>query len=382
MLYNYKDIESVHLEVTERCNASCPQCDRNINGGEINPNLVNSELSIDDIKKIFSISFIKQLKHLSMCGNYGDPIVAKDTLAIFDFLRENNQQLFLTMNTNGSARTSDWWTALAKVLGINGCVIFSIDGLEDTNHLYRKDTNFNKIIDNVKSFINAGGNAHWEYLVFRHNEHQVNEAKKLANELGIQEFRVKKSDRFLSFFGDRVKENIIFIDKNNNKISIQTPSNPLYRHERINEKLLPSSDIQVLKLPTTKEEVYGKVNPEIIGDKKLTDVYNNVTINCKVKKERSIFISARGIVHPCCWVGGMMYPWYYMTKRTQIWKIINKIGLEKINALNSSLEEIIEGSYFNLIEESWSKKSCSEGKLRVCAKTCGETIETFSKQYM
>ena len=43
----------------------------------------------------------------------------------------------------------------------------------------------------MKSFINAGGSIPWEYLVFKHNQHQVEDAKKLAKELGFQEFYEK-----------------------------------------------------------------------------------------------------------------------------------------------------------------------------------------------
>ena len=167
-MYDYTDIRTVHLEITEKCNAACPMCARNINGGEDNPWLQNSELSLTDIITIFPDRFIQQLNHMFMCGNYGDPIVAKDTLKVFKHFRSVNPTIYLSMNTNGSARTKQWWKDLAEVIGTDGYVIFSIDGLEDTNYLYRKNTIWDKIMENAKSFIDAGGIAHWEYIVFEH----------------------------------------------------------------------------------------------------------------------------------------------------------------------------------------------------------------------
>ena len=82
-MYNYTDIREVHLEVTQRCQAACPMCDRNENGGVDNRHIDNSELSLDDCKRIFSPEFVKQLKTMYMCGNLGDPIIAHDTLEIF-----------------------------------------------------------------------------------------------------------------------------------------------------------------------------------------------------------------------------------------------------------------------------------------------------------
>ena len=76
MLYTYDQIKVVHLEMTDACNASCPMCARNINGGEDNPQLPNTELSIDDIKSIFAPRFIAQLDRMYMCGNYGISIIS------------------------------------------------------------------------------------------------------------------------------------------------------------------------------------------------------------------------------------------------------------------------------------------------------------------
>ena len=79
-MYRYEDIRTIHLEVTQNCQAACPMCDRNMNGEGINPHINLDELSLEDCKNIFSPRFIKQLNTMYMCGNLGDPIVAKDTL--------------------------------------------------------------------------------------------------------------------------------------------------------------------------------------------------------------------------------------------------------------------------------------------------------------
>ena len=85
-MYNYNDIKMVHLEVTQRCQAACPMCDRNENGGRDNRHITNAELSLDDAKAIFTPNFIKQLHTMYMCGNLGDPIIARDTLEIFEYI--------------------------------------------------------------------------------------------------------------------------------------------------------------------------------------------------------------------------------------------------------------------------------------------------------
>ena len=61
-MYKLEDIRQVHLEITQKCQAACTMCDRNMNGGDINPHLGCNgkldELTIHDIKRIFSPKFI------------------------------------------------------------------------------------------------------------------------------------------------------------------------------------------------------------------------------------------------------------------------------------------------------------------------------------
>src|SRR5437879_1162730 len=115
-MYRFEDIRRVHLEVTTRCNAACPQCPRNISGGRTNPDLPLVELTLADVQTIFPGDFIRQLRGMFMCGNYGDPMVAHDTLAIFEHFRRESPKVHLKLNTNASGRDAAWWRALAKTV--------------------------------------------------------------------------------------------------------------------------------------------------------------------------------------------------------------------------------------------------------------------------
>jgi len=131
-MYNYEDITSIHLEVTTRCQARCPMCARRVQGGPELDSLDLTEISYQMFTEWFPISFVQQLKFLNMCGNLGDPIMAKDTLGIMQYLRKHNAGMTLQMHTNGSARTVDWFKGLADV-GVK--IVFGIDGLKDTHAL-------------------------------------------------------------------------------------------------------------------------------------------------------------------------------------------------------------------------------------------------------
>jgi len=252
-IFRFQNVKIVHLEPTTNCNAACPQCLRTRT--EFEPN----ELSLEDVKLLFTPDVLMQLEKIYMCGNYGDPASARQTLEMYEYFRSVNTNLTLGMNTNGGIRFPDWWTRLAKVMNKpNDYVVFSIDGLEDTNHLYRRNVRWSKVMDNAKAFIDAGGKAHWDMLVFEHNKHQVDEAHKLAKDMGFNWFRAKVSRRFNRFPVDGISQPIEF------------------------------NDTKVLE-----------------GH-----------IECSAMKENSIFVDASGKVFPCCWqVEGNYQPnivqWFY-----------------------------------------------------------------------
>lgn len=249
-MLKWSDIRVLHMEPTSVCNAACPQCQR----GNIlfyNHKTDKSSITLDNCKALFTIEFINQLEKMFMCGNFGDPAAATDTHDIFKYFKEINPSITLGMNTNGSLRNKDWWQHLAEIFcGERDYTVFSIDGLEDTNHIYRRNTIWSKIIENASSFIQAGGSAHWDMLVFEHNEHQIEQAKQLAKDLGFSWFRAKVSKRFTT-----------------KPVSFLSPP-------------------QGFNLP---------------------NVFSKGKIRCHAIEEKSIYLAANGHVLPCCWFGAEVF---------------------------------------------------------------------------
>jgi len=358
-MYRYEDIRVIHLENTQNCQASCPMCDRNQNGGALNPHIDLSELTLDDCKRIFEPDFIKQLKTMYMCGNLGDPIVARDTLEIFRYFREHNADMWLSMNTNAGAKSVEWWKELAQVLGRMGAVIFSVDGLSDTNHLYRQGVVWDNVERNMRAFIDAGGRARWDFLIFEHNQHQVEEAEALANAWGCERFIKKKTGRFVTASSEKKESHQAVDRKGNETTEIKKPD------EKFLNKALTKQDALL--------EKYGTMDA----------YYDVVPINCKVKDEGSLFITAEGLAMPCCWTAGRMYKWWNPDPKVeQIWNFIDAVGgKDAINAKKHGLKQVFETGIFENIESSWNIKGCSNGKLKVCSMKCGVEFDPFGEQF-
>lgn len=358
-MYNYQDIKEIHLEITQRCQAACPMCDRNMNGGADNPHITNAELSLEDCKRIFKPKFIQQLQTMYMCGNLGDPIVARDTLEVFKYFREHNPNMWLSMNTNAGAKDETWWRELAQVFGRMGAVIFSVDGLSDTNHLYRQNVVWDNVERNMKAFIAGGGRARWDFLIFQHNEHQVDEAEALAGKWGVEKFIKKKSGRFVTTDIKPKEAHQAVNRKGQDTTSITKPSK-----ENTNLALLKQKEI---------EKSYGSMK----------QYFDKCSIKCKVAKQGSIFITAEGLLMPCCWTAGRMYKWWHKDPRIeQIWDHIDNAGGKKgINVIESEIEEVINGSLLSSITNSWNIDSVESGKLGVCAQKCGSEFDPYAEQW-
>ena len=358
-MYNYKDIRVIHLENTQNCQAACPMCDRNQNGGAVNQHIDLSELTLADIKVMFTPDFIKQLNTLYMCGNLGDPIVARDTLAIFEYFRSHNEKMWLSMNTNAGAKSTEWWKRLAKVYGRMGAVIFSVDGLEDTNHLYRQNVVWSNVERSMRAFIAAGGRARWDFLIFEHNQHQVEEAEALSKQMGFERFVAKKTGRFVTSTTEK-KES----------------------HQAVDQK---GNDTTELKKPDVKYQNSALKKQDIIIDKygSMDAYYDAAPIKCKVKDEGNLFITAEGLAMPCCWTAGRMYKWWHKDPKVeQVWDFIDQAGgKDAVNAKIHGLKAVFDTGLFDAIEESWNKPSCASGKLKVCSAKCGIEFDPFGEQF-
>jgi MoaA/NifB/PqqE/SkfB family radical SAM enzyme len=200
MLDNVKEI---HIEPTSLCNAQCPMCARNIYGEKLNPYIKLKSLPVTWFHDNIKPSQIKNLNKIFFCGNVGDPASAPELIEIIKYFKKHNDKITIGLNTNGGLKTTEWWTRLGHTLqGHLDYCVFSIDGLEDTNHVYRRNVRWTKIMENVQSFIATGASAHWDMLVFEHNKHQVEEAKELADHMGFTWFRTKETDRWDTYTQD------------------------------------------------------------------------------------------------------------------------------------------------------------------------------------
>ena len=404
-MYKYKELLHLDLETSSLCNALCPVCNRRANGGLKNTSFKETYISVGKFKEWFSDDFIKQLYGLSMCGNYGDSMTNPDLISILTHAKSVNPNLRITMNTNGSGRDPAFWQSLGELIGQRGILTFSVDGLEDTNHLYRKGTNWSKIMMAMKNFIKGGGRARWEFLVFKHNQHQIEEARALADELGFDKFFEKKAMGFVhNDLNREVKEGIRVFDTDGsyqyvleppeseftNKIVSSVKYEDLYNQTK---KMTQPDDIESIIQKIKKDEERGipvETTPKYIppkfvkdNDRPLTEWevnLGNSKIDCMVLHNNSVFVAHDGLVFPCCFTASKYYA-YDNEETAQLKDFINSFGKDKINLHHTNLEDIIDGPMF---QEKWVENfddnNVRNKRLRTCSLFCGkQTNDEFSE---
>jgi len=348
-MYKFQDIKILQLEISNYCNASCPQCPRNYFGGKTLPTLPLSKWTLTEFKKMISVDLLSQLKQVYFCGTYGDPMTNKDIIEMCKFLKDSNSEIQIGIHTNGGVGSTYHYQELAKYTDF---IAFSIDGLENTNHIYRRNVKWKKVIANAESYINSGGRAIWDFIVFKHNEDQVDLAKQISVDMGFKEFNIKKTSRFLDRKHEYKDHLSVYHQTGYVDYTISLPTNLNYVNK----------NYSIIKL-------YNNLN----------NYAQETTISCNACRISEVYIGADGFVFPCGWLHDRLYgpDIESHTDHLKIKQLMVKAGgWQQANIFYTRLKDIVDGSWFNEINDSWT----NDNRLERCGIMCGSSINFIKDQ--
>lgn len=353
------DIDDVMVEITSNCNAMCLDCGRNLDGVNLNPNLkfgTAGNMKLETFKSVFNKEVLPNLTKVQFDGNFGDSMIHPDSLQFVEHLANEYSNMSIEISTNGGYHNVDYWKELGKLTSKNfkndEQVLFGIDGVNNETHdKYRRNVVYDRIIENAKAFIGSGGKAVWKYLEFDHNTEQVEDAKKLSEQLGFVKFYVKKT-RWREKAIRKVTGTEKFISGGSNK-----------KHKKTT---IPS-------MPTNKQTYVKKIETNL---KKFKDYTNECVIECPWLARKRIQIEYDGRVWQCCHLSGkygsgtgfaMKDYQYYVDKHGTDWNNIN----------SNSLQEIFDHPYWNDLHDSFNNKTTDTMNPRIkrCAEKCGQGLE-------
>ena len=337
-------IEQFTIELTTRCNAACPMCSRyNVNWDTRQPNeqLPMLDFDLDVFKNFLAPDVLQYTKRILFNGKFGEALMHRQFLDFARHLKEHSKAKII-IHTNGSLRSTEFWAELGRLFDDGDTVCFNVDGLEDTNHIYRQKTKFDKIMNNARAFIENGGKADWEYLVFNHNEHQVEQARELAKEVGFRKFVVRKTSRFKDRGG--------------------------FKYTDVN------GDAATLWPPEQEEYTYDYAGTYLEGER--PQVFKDLNVKCDWQGWRKMFLSPTHKLWPCTYISEY-YP--ELPGFNTMNEIAGRHGTEFNDITKYSLEEILDHEFFaNELETAWKTgkhitkecwKKCSVGARSITEKS-------------
>jgi organic radical activating enzyme len=253
-----EEITGFHIEPTNICTLKCPGCARTRFIEQWPQHWKNHSIDINQLLNFLDIDLTN--KKIILCGNYGDPIYHPDFIDFVIRLKERGAVLSIT--TNGSYKTQDWWKELVSNLSSVDLINFSVDGTPDNFTKYRINADWDSIRVGMEVVAESQCDSSWKYIPFAFNQHDIEHVEKLSQRIGIKNFRVELSDRF----------------------DEQT-------HELIPDTLLLGSRY-IPQVNWKSNQSYTKTNPK-----------------CASGKEH--FITADGYYSPCCYLADHRF--YYKT---------------------------------------------------------------------
>ncbi len=180
---------SLAIEPTTACNLGCPECPSG---------LKKFSRPTGNLKGHFFRNSIDQLSKYSTYLTFyfqGEPYINPDFLEMVKYAVDKG--MYTSTSTNAHFLTPE----MAEKTISSGLqrILISIDGTtQEVYEQYRIHGSLNKVLEGTKNLVEARKKAKsstphiiFQFLVVKPNEHQVDEVKILAKELGVDEVRYK-----------------------------------------------------------------------------------------------------------------------------------------------------------------------------------------------
>jgi hypothetical protein len=197
-----RSLRWLQVEISSLCQAGCIDCNRwrpaggyaEWDPGEPTEWLQNSSYyhmnTYYDLDAWRShIVKFDAVRHVQFCGNMGDPMSHPQIVECARAVKLHKPECVVDISTNGAIGRVEHYQQLAR-LGVT--ISFAVDGLEDTNHIYRRGVSWPKLVERMRAFIDSGGKAYWQWIDFPHTRHQMERARSLSKQWGFDGFDLRQ----------------------------------------------------------------------------------------------------------------------------------------------------------------------------------------------
>ncbi len=182
---------SITTEPTNNCNLHCLECPL----GNDSSKRIKGNIDFELYKKI--IDEVKDYIIYQMIYFQGEPFLNPEFFNLIKYADNNN--IYTSTSTNGHFLTPENCEKIIKS-GLKK-IIISIDGTtQETYEKYRVGGKLEDVIEGIKNLVLTKQQlkskypiVHIQFLVFKHNEHQIREINSLAKSLGVNKLELKSA---------------------------------------------------------------------------------------------------------------------------------------------------------------------------------------------
>ena len=209
-LYNiFTERRKVNLDISNKCTLECIACSRQTNRFKGTP-IPGKDMTISQWEKI-----CKGFKFQSLCGQISDPIFNPNLQEFIKICKKYGNTMSIHTAATSKKHDWDWYLKTANIYPSGVVWKFGIDGLADTSALYRTNQDSEFLFDTMIKLRKLNMRVCWQYIIFSFNEHQLEEAHKIAKKHNLN-MQVKKSSRFSGGEIARPKQRNNYVRKENN----------------------------------------------------------------------------------------------------------------------------------------------------------------------
>jgi radical SAM protein with 4Fe4S-binding SPASM domain len=175
------------IDPTNVCNLRCPLCPTGTGEQGRRPGMLTYECFRQIIDRFAPFAYEVNLY------NWGEPLLNKDIFRMIEYAREKNLMPAMSSNLN-TVRATDIENLARSSLEY---LTVSLDGTTpDVYAHYRRGGKLELVMDNLRKLVElrrTGGRKtpfiEWQFIVMKHNVHQLEDAKRLAREIGVDLLR-------------------------------------------------------------------------------------------------------------------------------------------------------------------------------------------------
>ena len=278
---------SISIEPTTSCNLQCPECPSGLRKFSRKTGFITDKTINTIIQQ-----FAKELIYVTFYFQ-GEPLLLPKFTEYVKQLKK--EKLIVSTSTNAHFLTEE---NSKKIIdsGLDRLIV-SLDGTDSETYLkYRRGGDFDLVLKNISAFMDEKRKSKFktpfvelQFIVFKHNEHQIDDIKNLGKTLGVDKLSIKTAQLYEFEDGNDLMPGLVkysrYSKQSDGKYRIKSKlPNKCYRSWSANV-ITWDGNVVPCCFDKDAEYVFGNINTQNYNEFKNSEKY--IDFRQQILKDRS-----------------------------------------------------------------------------------------------